>query len=524
MAALVVIGVVAAWLFAAAVLVQIEYYDGLSAICNARYFLGLSTFYFFDRGPLMAWVQMPAEALKSWLSLHPLDVRAHHAAMALVHLAYVVVVFRALTGQFGHSWSTLIAFLTGITSYVFFSYAPFLSHDLAPGALLIWMLIWSEVFSRQPRRETWVLLVVLGTLGPLVKQTYGVFWIAVLAAHVLPTVLRMPPQHRTSTRALMWLAIGAATSALLTWIVYGIVLSNWAPAMNLWLRPYVNLQYLGHIYDGTDVRFPLWIYLKNFWAYGRLTTLLLIPGFVYSLRGSRLQRRVALAWIASIILMHVLPLREVRYIAFLAPLSTFIIVPAVRVLGRARDRALGHGRRVAVRSRRCGSRGIENRARPFIATASSGRLLEPLEDQGRLRAPLFHNVSMLSFPAPDQSPLAADRYHRIFHAGVRQIGVLYGYPGRRCENAAGAHCHRHRDRSGGKRVAVQQWHSRVRSRLDARSSTWEASRSLRDSRRWQPCPFAGGQMAIWRRLTAQLSMSKRSRRAEQPCLSLMEQR
>ena len=144
-ASLVVIGVVAAWLFAAAVLVQIEYYDGLSAISNARYFLGLSTFYFFDRGPLMAWVQMPSEALKSWLSLHPLDVRAHHAAMALVHLAYVVVVFRALTGQFGHSWSTLIAFLTGITSYVFFSYAPFLSHDLAPGALLIWMLIWSEV-------------------------------------------------------------------------------------------------------------------------------------------------------------------------------------------------------------------------------------------------------------------------------------------------------------------------------------------------------------------------------------------
>src|SRR4029453_13334060 len=91
-AARLIMSLVAAWLAAAAVLVQIEYYDGISAICNARYFLGLSTFYFFDRGPLMAWVQMPAEFLKSWLSLHPLDVRTHHAAMALIHLGYVVVV------------------------------------------------------------------------------------------------------------------------------------------------------------------------------------------------------------------------------------------------------------------------------------------------------------------------------------------------------------------------------------------------------------------------------------------------
>ena len=224
----------------------------------------------------------------------------------------------------------------------------------------------------------------------------------------------------------MWLAIGAATSALLTWIVYGIVLSNWAPAMNLWLRPYVNLQYLGHIYDGTDVRFPLWIYLKNFWAYGRLTTLLLIPGLVYSLRGSGLQRRVALAWIASIILMHVLPLREVRYIAFLAPLSTFIIVPAVRVLGQ---HAIARSVMAVVLLFDLGGAALEASriGTTFYRHSELRTMLEPLEDQGRSRAPLFHNVSMLSFPAPDQSPLAADRYHRIFHAGVRQIGVLYGY-------------------------------------------------------------------------------------------------
>src|SRR5439155_3616991 len=212
-----------------------------------------------DRGPLMAWILMPAEAVKGWLGLHPLAFRPHHMTMALVHAVYLVVVYRAMVGHFGHRWSTLFAFMTAVTSYAFFSYAPFLSHDLAPGALLLWMLIWSEEVARAPRLRSWWLLVAAGTLGPLVKQTYGVFWIAVLAAHVLPALLRMDPKYHTSCRALGWLAAGAAASGVLTWIVYGLVLANWVPDTSLWLRPYRNLQYLAHIYDGTDASFPLWM-------------------------------------------------------------------------------------------------------------------------------------------------------------------------------------------------------------------------------------------------------------------------
>ena len=184
------------------------------------------------------------------------------------------------------------------------------------------------------------LLVVAGTLAPLVKQTFGVFWIAVLAAHLVPTLLRADAEHRTSVRALGWLAGGALTSALFAWATYAIVLASWAPDVPAWLRPYRNLQHLAQVYDGTDAAFPLWIYIRNLWAYGRVTTLLLIPGLALSLAGSRLQRRVGYAWMTAVVLIHAMPLREVRYLAFVAPLSAFVIAPAVAILGRHKTGSL----------------------------------------------------------------------------------------------------------------------------------------------------------------------------------------
>ena len=57
---------------------------------------------------------------------------------------------------------------------------------------------------------------------------------------------------------------------------------------------------------------------------------LLVPGLVVSLRKSRMQRIIAAGWLLGFFAMHVVHLREVRYIAFLAPLSAFVIVPVVR--------------------------------------------------------------------------------------------------------------------------------------------------------------------------------------------------
>jgi hypothetical protein len=429
---------VGAWLLAAAALVDIEYYDGLSAICNARYFLGESTFYIFDRGPLMAWLLMPAEWIKGRLGLEPLDVRPHHLTMALVHGGYLVAVYRGLVRRFGESWSLLAALTTAITSYMFFSYAPFISHDLAAGALLLWMLIWSDdlasSFERAStdgghgaRRRLWILLVIAGTLAPLIKQTFGVLWIAVILAHAVSAGLRSGHRWgRTRTQTLVWLTTGAGVSALLTWITYGLVLAGWAPDLPLWLRPFRNLQYLSGVYDGTDVVFPLWIYVRNLWAYGLLATLLLVPGLVLSFRGCAMQRRIAVAWIVAVAFMHVMPLREVRYLAFVAPLSAFMIVPVVRRLAQYRV-AVGLMGAILIIDVGTASIQAARIGMRFYRHNELRTLVEPLSRTGE-RAPIFHTTSMLSFVAPGQSPLAADRYHRVFHVGIHHVGVLYGYP------------------------------------------------------------------------------------------------
>ncbi len=422
----VLLGVSAVWLVAAAVIVDVEYYDGLSAICNSRFFLSWGDFYFFDRGPFMAWVEMPAEALKRRLAIEPLDLRLDHATTALLHVGYLLAVYRAIVSKFGRIWSALAVFASAVTSYVFFSYAPFVSHDLAPGALLLWMIIWSDEFAQSRRPAFWLLLVAAGTAAPLIKQTYGVFWIAILFAHGLPLIMRTDPANRSDRRALTWLVVGAAASGVLTWIVYGLVLRTWVPDTALWLRPYRNLQYLGHVYDGTDTVFPIWIYIRNLWAYGRLTTLLLIPGLALSLAGTRLQRRAGIAWVTVVVFIHLLPLREVRYFAFAAPLTAFIVAPAAIALGRY---PVGRLLMASLLMFDLGGAAIEaSRIRkPFYRHNELRALLEPIARAGTPRKPLFHNISMLTFVAPDQSPLAADRYHRIFHVGVLHIRLLYGY-------------------------------------------------------------------------------------------------
>jgi hypothetical protein len=180
------------------------------------------------------------------------------------------------------------------------------------------------------------------------------------------------------------------------------------------------------VYDGTDTRFPIWIYIRNMWAYGRLTTLLLIPGLAFSLAGTRLQRRAAIAWVTVVIFLHAIPLREVRYFAFAAPLAAFIVVPAAQALGRYR---VGLLLMASVLMFDLGGAAIEASriGKPFYRRNELRALLEPISSVGTPRKPLFHNVSMLTFVAPDQSPLAADRYHRIFHVAVLHIRVLYGY-------------------------------------------------------------------------------------------------
>jgi len=411
--------VIIAWMTAAAAFVQIEYYDGLSAIVNARYFLNRTPHYIADRAPMMAFWLMPAELARTALGLHPLDVRPYHFWLVLFHAAYLTLVYRLMARLFGHSWLVFAAWVAAIPSFVFFSYSPFVSHDIVPGVLLLSMLVWCDRFFDRRSPALWVGLVVLGSVAALVKQTFGVFWVLLLLA-----ALFQYATSRTTQGILMRLACGAMVSGGIVWLVLGWIFHDAYPDAPLFVRPLRNLQYLSSIYDGKDVVFPLWIYLRNAPAYGWLSLLLVVPGLVLSMRGTRIQQSIAVAWMGGLVFLHLLPLREVRYAAFLAPLTACLLVPALRLVAQ-RKIALTAAMLVLGLDLGRGAGEAAQVFHPFYRSGIERHFFSLLDDPQFRKRPILVDAPMMSFVAPVQSPLAADRYHRIFHFGIVHLRSLY---------------------------------------------------------------------------------------------------
>ena len=418
----VIIAGAALWLLVAALTTRIEYYDGLSAIANARFFLGRSGDYIADRAPMMAWLLMPAEWVRSTLDLHTLDVRPHHAELAVLHVLYLIITWHFLSRQFGTSWPVLLAWVAAILSFVFFTYSPFLSHDIFPGALLLAMICRADDFSRQNSLPAWCALVALGTVAALTKQTFGVFWALVLLAALWRAVRTHDRMDRVTV---VRLAVGAACSGAITWCVLGLIFADSNPSAPLLLRPWQNLQYLSSVYDGKDVTFPIWIYVRNFPSYGWLASLLVIPGWMLAMRGTKFEQSVAVAWLGGLIFLCVLPLREVRYMAFLAPLTAALLVSAIR-------RALNQRPTLVLvlmvlaadmfRSVREATEIFD----PFYTVGIQRQFLALLDDPEYEHSAVLVSTPMLSFVSPTPSPFAADRYHRVFHFGVVHVRHLYG--------------------------------------------------------------------------------------------------
>src|SRR6185503_7033279 len=113
------------------------------------------------------------------------------------------------------------AFVAAVPSLVFFSYAPFVSHDLAPGALFLGMVLLSERLARAFSWKDWLLMTALGAAALLVKPSYAAFWGALLLARALPSILRLRSSLRTPPRSLASLAASAAASLL----VFGFVMA-----------------------------------------------------------------------------------------------------------------------------------------------------------------------------------------------------------------------------------------------------------------------------------------------------------
>lgn len=279
----------------------------------------------------MAWLLMPAEALRLLTEGDALDPRPYHAVSASLHAIYLLGVYWFLCRIRGRSWSVLVSFAVAVPTFLFFAFAAFLSLDILPGLGLIAMTFWMGRWLESPSRKDWLSLVVIGAAAALFKQTYGLFWVALLVAVV---AMWLVPSWRATAprgRATAWLAGGAFLSGLITWLVLSAVLGKvfGFGEIPFLLRPWAQI----HTVTMQTHEAPWWIYIRNAPSFGLLTMILLVPGWWLSRRSQRPAIRISLVIVpVLLVFMHLIPYREVRYLVFLSPIAALLIVPAVEWL------------------------------------------------------------------------------------------------------------------------------------------------------------------------------------------------
>jgi len=432
------------WLAASAILVDIEYYDGFDSICNARYFLGQIENYVATRGPLFGLLLVLPESIKESMGMHPLEVRPHHVLFAVLHAGYAMGCYVLASRRFGRSAEVLLAFVAAIPTFIFFSYAPFVSHDIVPGILFLAMVLGAEAFHARPSRSAWAALVALGAVAALVKHTYAIFWpIAILVQAILlvtwddrreprtgrPGRKKQSAAHPGGWKPLGWLMLGAAVSAILVILVLGFVLAEVYPDTPFFARALRQAKFLA-FEAGVQIEQPAWVYLRNLPAYGLLALMLFPVGAVLSWRESRLQRGLVIAWLLAVAAVHLFSLHQVRYMLFVAPVTMCVLVPAARSALSNRLRAgafaillLGflplHPYSIVREASKIGS--------DFYRRSQIKWFLEPLHEEGSYRSPVYLDWGLLSFLPPGDSELAGDIYHECFHIAPHHLIDLFPY-------------------------------------------------------------------------------------------------
>lgn len=420
----------ACWLLASLYLVNIEFDDGYATIANSQYFLGLSDYYYWQRGPLMAWLLLPAEWMANLLDLHPLDVRPHHLVTVLLHLGYVAGVWMILRRHHGAGLPALLAFTAAVPTVLFFSYAPFVSHDLMPGLALLWMLLRARTYLLAPSGRDWWLLATVGAAVVLVKQTYAAFWVVVLLAQMtwLP---RATEGRRDWLRRWAALCGAALASACVAWLGYAWVLASSFPDSFWLIRPWLQAQTITRLYeDGAgsiSAMFYQRVYLRNLHAYGVLAMALIAPGLWFSLAAKdTLLRSVAVAWILMFLLVLCIPFKEVRYLGFLAPLTAMLIAPGIEALLRLRwNYVWGLVLILAVDLYGVGTEAWRI-ADPYYRSVVPA-FLGALPSASPPPEPVVF-VGRLSFVDHVHPAFYGDRYHRITHLVDTQVRDLFRYP------------------------------------------------------------------------------------------------
>jgi len=411
-----------------------EYYDGYDTIINARYLLGDAPQYIPVRFPAMAALAALGETLRGALGLDALDLRPVHLASAILHMLYLYGCWRLLRGVEGATGATLFAFLAAVPTYLYFTYAPFLSHDLAPGLGLLWMLILADRQLRSPLPARWCGLTLLGAACALVKPTFGLFWAVLLSAFAIALATESEGLTRLRVRRFGGVCAAAVGSAVLFWLVMswtlsGTVYGDWP----WWLRPWEQVTRLAGKIDDASASL-WWVYLRNLPAFGALTALGILPGLWLALRGGRLQRAAAISWILSVAAVLALPRHEVRYLAFLAPLTALLLVAPVRS-------ALARGRvATGVAVLALGVtwlpiwpyspvRAALDPSRPFYGGEGAGWLLEPLQSAPKGTPLFFYVDEVVTLLPPGESPLVGDPFHQIFELGPHHPRLLLGWDG-----------------------------------------------------------------------------------------------
>jgi hypothetical protein len=337
----------------------------------------------------------------------------------LLHSAYLLGCWWFLRRAPGSAGARLLAFCTAILSVVFYAYAPYLSHDLLPGLLFLLLIFLCHRWLEKPDWTLAAFLVLLGAAVTLIKQTYAIFWLALIVYALLAALLKWD-SGRVTLHKFATLSLLAAISAVISWLGYALFISAELPDVPLLRRPLGLVAAVSTQYgDGQAAMFAPDLYLRNLPNYGMAAMLLIVPGIVMAIRGSDARMRlVAVCWLVCAVCVQLIQFREARYLAFLAPLTALLIVPVIHLAFSRRFFLIALTVLVLVDQ----VRGVSVAAEQLVSTRSINvtRFVNSPQSDGNIFA-----SRVLSFVYDSDSPLARDRYHGIYHLTPTMLRGLY---------------------------------------------------------------------------------------------------
>ena len=406
-------GFISLWILACALMVKGEYGDGYQTISNGRVLFADAVGYYVQRGPLAAFAMAPVELFRSLIHWDATDVRPYHIYSGLLHSLYLLGCWLLLKRSGGDRTSQFVAFAAAILSVVFYANAPHLSHDIIPGFLFLLLIYLCNSWLDSPTTKLALQLILLGAAVTLIKQTYALFWFALVAYALIAYAMKWD-NARVSGQRLVTLFGLATISAIISWIAYGLVFAAAVPGTSILLGPvHLMASVSGQYGDDFELIFTTDLYLRNIHNYGIAAMLLVLPGIVFAFRGSDARMRlVAVCWIVSVIALQMVSFREVRYLAFLAPLTAVLIAPVVH---RFMRQPVALGLLIAVITFDQ-YRGLSVSAAQLSSTGGIDidRFIAAPDGDGRV---VFSRT--LSFVYMPASPMLRDPYHGIYHLSGR---------------------------------------------------------------------------------------------------------